>query len=64
MSFDIYSKDIVPMVDVTISMLYGICLCILHNALYESFLYWEVCYIYFLFRSDYATEPEEYICFY
>ena len=49
---------------VTISMFYVIGLLILHYALPESFLSLEVCYVYFLFRSDYYTEPELYLHLY
>ena len=52
------------MLVVTISMFYVINSCILHHALPKSLLSWEVCYIYFLFRSDYSTSPELYMCWY
>ena len=45
-------------------MFYVIHLCILYNALPESFLYWKVCYIYLLFRSDSSTKPELYLHLY
>ena len=62
--FATYSKEFVPMEAVTISMFYVIGLLILHYALPESFLSLEVCYVYFLFRSDYYTEPELYLHLY
>ena len=53
-----------PMVAVTISMLYVIRLFILRYALPKSVLHWKVCYIYFLSRGDYSTAPELYLHFY
>ena len=46
------------MVAVIIPILYAIFLQNLHYVLPESILSWEVCYIYFRFRSDYSTVPE------
>ena len=54
----------ISMVVVTIYMVYVILLWILHYALPEYFLYWKVCYIYYLNSSDYATAPVLYLCLY
>ena len=49
---------------VTISMLYVICLRILHYDLPESILYREVCYMYFLWRRYSSTVPQLYLSLY
>ena len=54
-----YTKEVVPVVSLTISMFYMIRLWILHNLL-PVFFGWEVCYIYFLCRSKFSTTPALY----
>ena len=51
----------IPMGEVTISMFYVICLCILHYALPKSFFHWKVCYIYFLSRVNFSNSPKLYL---
>ena len=50
--------------EVTISMFYVIRYWILHYTLPDYVLSWEVCYVYFLYTSGSATEPELYLRFY
>ena len=53
-----------PMGEVFTSMFNVINFCIFHYALPKSFMYWKVCYIYFLSRGDSSNAPELYMCLY
>ena len=64
MGFTTYTKDVGPLVTVTISMLCLICLCILNYALPKSALSWGFCYIYFQWRVYSSTVSELYLRLY
>ena len=57
-------KEVVSLVTLTISMLCLMRSCLLLNALPESSLSWEFCYIYFWWSFFSATAPELYLCLY